>query len=231
MPAKRLSAILIHLLTASGSVCGLFALYFAARHDLPAAFFWLGVALVVDGVDGPLARRTGITDILPRFSGATLDETVDYLNYCVVPAFILAQGGPLRPWLALLAASIILLTSLFHFADRESKTEDGYFVGFPAAWNLVCFYIFVFGTGEAAAFAVVLCFACLTFAPLKWAHPLRVRRFRALTLAVLLAWGVAAAAALAGGFPSGPVVQAIFALTALYLLGLGLSRSFGRRGP
>lgn len=232
MVTKRLAAVLVHLLTASGSLCGLFALYFAAQQDWPAAFVWLGIALAVDGVDGPLARRIEITKVLPRFSGVTLDETVDFLNYCIIPAFILVQSGIFRPWLALSMASLVVLTSLFHFADKQSKTDDGYFVGFPVAWNFVCFYFFVFGTGESLATAVIVIFTCLTFVPLKWVHPLRVRRLRPFTLLVLACWSVSAAIALAGTFPSGPVVQGVFAATAVYMLALGLARSYsGREVP
>lgn len=226
MAAKRVAGILVHLLTASGSICGLFALFFAARQDWPATFFWLGAAVVVDGIDGPLARRVGVATVLPRFSGVTLDETVDFLNYCIVPAFVLVQSGIFRPWLALTMASLTVVTSLFHFADRQSKTGDGYFVGFPVIWNFVCFYFFVFGTGEAVATAVVVVFTALTFVPLKWVHPLRVCRWRALTLAVLACWSLAALAAIASGFPSGPVIRGIFAATAVYMLLLGLARSF-----
>lgn len=225
---KRVAALLIHLLTASGSVCGLLALYFAARQDWAATFLWLGVALVIDGVDGPLARRIVITDVLPRFSGVSLDEAVDFLNFCIVPAFILLQGDLFRPWVAFVAAALVLLTSLFHFADRNSKTDDGYFVGFPAAWNLVCFYFFVFGIDGGIALVIIILFSGLTFVPLKWAHPFRVRRFRILTFIVLICWSAAAIAALAGEFPSGPVIQAIFAVSALYVLALGLARSFGQ---
>lgn len=223
--ARRLAAVAVHLLTASGSICGLFALYAAAREDWQATFFWLGVAVLVDGVDGPLARRINITEVLPRFSGATLDEAVDFLNYCIVPAFVLVQGEVFRPWLALAMASLVVLTSLFHFADKESKTGDGYFVGFPVAWNFVCFYLFVFGTGEALAAAIIVIFTGLTFVPLKWVHPLRARRLRWLTFLVLACWSAAAILAIAHAFPSGPLVQVVFAVAALYILLLGLARS------
>jgi len=226
MSVKRLAAILVHLLTAFGSICGLFALYFAAQQQWSATFIWLGIALIADGIDGPLARRLEITKVLPRFSGATLDETVDFLNYCIVPAFILVQSGIFRPWLALSVASLVVLTSLFHFADKESKTGDGYFVGFPVAWNFVCFYFFVFGTGELWATISIVIFTCLTFVPLKWAHPLRVRRFRPVTFLLLACWSAAAVLALAGAFPSEPGIRGVFAVTAIYMLLLGLLRSF-----
>jgi phosphatidylcholine synthase len=227
--AKRLAAICVHLLTASGSICGLFALYFAARQDWQMTFFSLGLAAFIDGIDGPLARRLDITKILPRFSGATLDETVDFLNYCIIPAFILVESGIFRPWLGLFMASLVVLTSLFHFADKKSKTTDGYFVGFPVAWNFVCFYFFVFGIEERLATVVILIFTGLTFLPLKWTHPLRVQQLRPVTLLVVACWCIAAIVAISDAFPSGPFIRIVFGFTAIYLLSLGIVRSLRGR--
>jgi hypothetical protein len=47
----------IHVLTASGAACALLALMAAVEAKWAAMFAWLGVALVVDAVDGPLPRR------------------------------------------------------------------------------------------------------------------------------------------------------------------------------
>jgi phosphatidylcholine synthase len=48
------------------------------------------VALVVDTVDGPLARRFGVATVLPRWSGERLDLIVDFLTYVAVLAFALS---------------------------------------------------------------------------------------------------------------------------------------------
>jgi phosphatidylcholine synthase len=231
---KICAAIAIHLFTASGAVCGLLALQAAARHEWQIAFFWLGVAVIIDAADGPLARRLDVASILPRFDGARLDEVVDYLNYCVVPAFILLERGIITEWRGPVAAAAILLAALFHFADRESKTQDGYFVGFPAIWNVACFYLLVFGVGENIAIIIIVMLVALTFVPLKWVHPLRVRKLRPLTIVIVTCWSAAAIATIVIGFPAGRLVQTVFAATALYMLALGISRTFAgkedRRG-
>ncbi len=226
MPARVAAAAAIHFLTASGSIFGLLALHFATDHRWQAVFVCLGIALVIDAIDGPLARRTGVEVVLPRFSGARLDDIVDYLNYCVVPAFILVECGAMPAGIAIIAGAVIVLTSLFHFADRSSKTQDGYFVGFPAIWNIVAFYVFVFDLGAAAVILLVTVFAVLTPVPIKWAHPLRSRYFRPLTLGVVAVWALAAIYTLAAGFPGNLPVQVIFAISALYLFGVGLIRTF-----
>jgi phosphatidylcholine synthase len=49
----------------------------AAHSDWQGIFIWLGVALFVDTIDGPLARRVRVTEVLPRRSGERLDLIVD----------------------------------------------------------------------------------------------------------------------------------------------------------
>lgn len=226
MPARKVAGIAVHILTASGAVFGLIALHHAAAQDWAMSFLWLGVAAVVDAIDGPIARRIAIERVLPRFSGARLDEVVDYLNYCAVPAFIVMESGRAGEGLGLPAGAVILLSSLFHFVDLESKTEDGFFVGFPAIWNAVCLYFFVFDTGPGLTLAAIVALAVLTFVPLKWVHPFRVARWRPVTMAVILLWSAAALYETVLHFPGTPAVHAIFALTALYLVTIGLSRTF-----
>src|SRR6478735_3809563 len=55
-------------------------------------FIWLGVALIVDTIDGPLARRVSVTKVLPRWSGERLDLIVDFLTYVMIPAFALSEA-------------------------------------------------------------------------------------------------------------------------------------------
>lgn len=221
----QLAAIGIHAFTALGSVFGFQALIEAAAHRWEASFAWLGAALIVDGVDGPLARRIGVTQKLPRFSGERLDLIVDYLTYVVVPAYIIYAAELVPPGLSLVATAIILLSSLFHFIDRESKTEDGFFVGFPAIWNIVALYLLIFSVNQPVAFTVILLFALLAFFPFKWIHPIRVKKLRPLTLAVMLAWTTATILILMRGFPGTVALQTVIALATLYFIAVGAYRS------
>jgi hypothetical protein len=133
--------------------------------------------LLVDGVDGPLARF------------------VDYLTNVVAPSGV-APGG-----LRLRHAGAILLVSLYPFPDTENKTPEGCFVGFPAIWSALLLYGFVPDLPPAWSAALIALCAVLTFVPLYWLHPLRVWRLRRVAIGVMLAWGVAAAAAIAQVFP------------------------------
>jgi phosphatidylcholine synthase len=217
----------VHFFTALGVVCALFAIRAALAGAWEATFVWLGVALLIDGIDGTFARLANVTGRLPRFSGERLDLVVDYVTYVFVPTLALLQAGYLEGRLGLLLASLILLSSLFHFSDTESKTDDHCFVGFPAIWNIVAFYIFAFQPPPWLAACVVLVCVVLTFVPMPWAHPLRTPYLWPVTAALTALWCVAAAVTLWSGFPAGWPAQAVLMVVAVYSVGLALVRVRG----
>jgi phosphatidylcholine synthase len=145
---------------------------------------------------------------------------IDYVTYVFVPTLALLQAGFLSGLFGLILASLILVSALFHFADTESKAEDHSFVGFPAIWNLVGFYVFAFGLSQTAT--AVLAVACvgLTFVPLKWVHPMRTTLLRPVTIAVAGLWLLAAASAVWWGFPAALWAKAVLMVGAAYGVGL-----------
>ncbi len=221
--SEVIGAAAVHAFTAIGAALGLLALLAASESEWTAAFVWLGVALIVDGADGPLARRLEVKRVLPRFSGEDLDKIIDYVTYVTVPAFMVARGPIVPEGFRLPLAAAIMMASLYHFSDKHSKTADGYFVGFPAIWNIVVLYCFVLAIPPALAASLIAICVLLTFVPFRFVHPLRVTRLRPLTLAVIAVWGAAAVAAVAQGFPATGAVQVIFALAAVYIAALGLT--------
>jgi len=220
----RLGAASVHLVTATGAVLAFLALRAVETHDWQMMFVWLGIALVVDAIDGPLARWVGVKEVLPRFSGERLDLIVDYLAYVVVPAFALTEATLLPEGTRLAAAIAILLSSLFHVADLNSKTEEGYFVGFPAIWNIVLLYLFVLEPAPLVSLLIVAFFVAFTFVPLLAVHPFRVERLRPLSCLVTLVWTGTAAIAVANPFPSPLWIQILLFLSAAYFTCVGLYR-------
>ena len=221
--SEVIAAAAVHAFTAAGAALGLMALLAASESDWAASFGWLGAALIVDGADGPMARRLEVKRVLPRFSGEDLDKIIDYLTYVAVPAFMVARGPIMPEGFRLLLAAVIAMSSLYHFSDKHSKTADGYFVGFPAIWNIVVLYCFALAIPPALAASLIAICAILTFVPFRFVHPLRVKRLRPLTLAVMVAWGIAAVAAASGGFHESRAIQLIFILAAIYTVALGLT--------
>lgn len=223
----ELKAASVHLFTALGSVCALFAVVATIERQPERAFLWLGIALIIDGIDGYFARRFRVKQVLPRVSGEVLDLCVDYVTYVFVPALMLLLGPVPGAW-GMVLASIICVTSLYHFADTSSKTEDHCFVGFPAIWNIVVFYALALALPAWAISALVLVCAGLTFVRWKWVHPMRVTAYRSVTLALTALWAAAACDAVWRGFPAGWISGGILGLVALY--GIVLSISFSRQG-
>lgn len=215
-------AALVHLFTAMGIVCGLMAIQAVIAGAWVAVFAWLGLAVIVDGLDGTFARMAKVKRHLPRFSGDRLDLVIDYVTYVFVPVVALLQAGFLQGSAGLILASIVLVSSLFHFSDTESKADDYSFVGFPAIWNAVAFYVFALDLPQWATAAVVLVCSGLTFVPLKWAHPLRTAAFRPVTMVAMVLWGIAAASTLLSGFPAGALEKGILLLTGAYGVALTL---------
>ena len=217
-------AFAVHIFTALGAALGLLALIFATGGHWSAMFLSLGLALVVDGVDGPMARRFKVQEVLPRWSGEGLDFVVDFITYVFVPAYAIAASGFLPETLAIPLACVIVITGALYFADGNMKTDDNYFRGFPAVWNLVAFYVFILEPAPWAATVAILALAALTFAPLRFVHPLRVRQWRIVNIALMAAWAALAFVAVAADLTPGPYVVAALSVIALYFLVAGLLR-------
>ncbi len=226
MPVKTMVAALVHTLTASGVICSLLAFQAISVNALGVAYIWLALALFVDAIDGPLARLVDTKTHLPRFSGERLDLIIDYLNYVVLPAFIVIKAPIIEGRLGLVAAAVILLTALYHFSDTQSKTRDGYFIGFPAIWNIVVLYFLVFELRENAALLIIIVLSLATFWPLRWSHPFRVVHLRWLTLFVVSLWCYAALFSILVFFSVGLHIKILLIAAPVYLLMLGLWRSY-----
>ena len=187
-------------------------------------FSWLGLALVIDGLDGTFARRLHIAEVLPRWSGEVLDLVVDVMTYVFVPAYALTASGLLPQAVAVPLGIVVVVTGALYFADRRMKTADYYFRGFPAVWNLAVFYLFLLRLPGWLAAATVVALAILTFVPVHFVHPVRIAHLRALTTAALALWAVLAFVAVMQNLAPGFWIVAGLCLLAIYFLGIGFLR-------
>ncbi|MBY0382351.1 MAG: phosphatidylcholine synthase [Xanthobacteraceae bacterium] len=214
----RARAFAVHLLTASGAGLAFLALLEAVREHWSLMFAWLGVALLVDGIDGPIARRLDVVTVLPDWSGDTLDLVVDFLTYVFVPAYAIATSHLLPPVVAPVIGLAIVMSGALYFADRRMKTYDNHFRGFPGLWNAAAFYLFLLKPTAAWASVVLAGLVVLTFVPIHTIHPLRTRRGRFLTLLLLAVWALLAVFALIMNFDVGNAVKVTLVAIALYIL-------------
>lgn len=221
----RIRAFTVHVFTATGAALALLALILATGGHWAGMFFCLGLALLVDGLDGPMARAFEVEKLLPRWSGNTLDLVVDFTTYVFVPAFAIAASGLLPQVLAIPAGIVVVITGALYFADRDMKTDDNYFRGFPAVWNLAAFYLYLLEPPEWAAAIAIVVLAGLSFAPIKFLHPLRVQRWRTINIALLAAWAVLAFIAIVQDLSPGLYVTLPLSLIAVYFFLIGLLRA------
>jgi len=229
LSTDRAVAWAVHVLTASGVVVGLLSLVAIFEGDARSALLWLGLAFIIDGMDGPLARRFEVRRRLPRFDGAVLDLVVDYFTYVVIPALFLYRFGYFPDALAVAATAFILATSLYIFANDDMKTSDNYFVGFPAIWNVVALYVYILEPSQAVTLGLTVVLGLASFSTAKFLHPLRVREGRVLTLLATGIWAVSALVLVLAS-PDRPLVVLIAWLVASAWLGAqSLRRTF--RGP
>src|ERR1700734_1381244 len=217
----RAAAFAVHIFTACGAACALLALIAAVSADWPKMFVWLGIALIIDGVDGTFARRLHTAELLPRWSGDVLDLVVDILTYVFVPAYAIATGGLLPQLLAIPLGALIVVTGSLYFADRQMKTADYYFRGFPALWNVAAFYLFLLKLSPWLNAAIVLALAVLSFAPFYVIHPMRISHLRMLTIAVMIIWTLLAIYAVARHLDPGFWAVVALCLLAVYFVGVG----------
>ncbi|MEY3307727.1 MAG: hypothetical protein RLZZ413_1765, partial [Pseudomonadota bacterium] len=173
----RLNALSVHLLTATGAVLSMLAMLAAVDGEWSMMFLWLVVALVVDGIDGPLARRYDVKSNWPTYDGVLMDLIIDYLTYVFIPAFALFKSGLLTGWTGWLAIIAIVYGSVVYFADTRMKTKDYSFAGFPACWNMVVLVMFALKPGEWTILFIVIALSVAMFTNLKFIHPVRTDRW------------------------------------------------------
>ncbi|HEX2764354.1 MAG TPA: CDP-alcohol phosphatidyltransferase family protein [Allosphingosinicella sp.] len=220
-----------HAFTATGAVIAFLALMAVERGEFRLALAWLVAALVVDGVDGSYARWADVKSGAPRIDGETLDLIIDYLTYVFVPAVFLWRAELIPAGAAPVLAAAILVSALYNFTRRDLKTADNYFRGFPALWHVVALYLFVARPGPGAGALVVGAFALMTFAPVHFVHPFRVRDYGPWLPALATLWAAATALLLWPGWGDGMLGLLLGVSLALgaVLLALGLLRTV--RGP
>lgn len=212
----------VHLLTASGAALALLALVAAGQGDWQLMYGWLVLALLIDGIDGPLARKVDIKRNAANWDGALLDLVVDYLTYVFIPAYALIHSGILPdPW-GLPMALLVALTGVVYFADTRMKNPDNTFQGFPACWQMVLLLLLTLDVAPSLAIAAIVALAIAQFLPLKFIHPVRTRRWRRISLPVTLLWLLFAVWSAWEAFAPGLVVQIGLVLTSAWLLGIGL---------
>ncbi len=222
-PWFRLRAVAVHLYTASGAVLALLILVAAFQGDAVRALWLMLASLIIDSTDGLLARRLRVSEALPLFDGAMLDNIVDYMTYVFAPMVLLWSGGYLPAGTpGVVFAALPLLASSYQFCRVDAKTDDHYFLGFPSYFNVVAFYAIVFEPSPGSLAAVLVVCSLLVFVPIRYVYPTRTIAFRRLSLTLTALWLISYAAILLQMPEPDPLILGFSILYLFYYFGLSL---------
>ncbi len=182
---QRLMAWSVHLYTAIGGVVGMFALFAAADGDIPLAFILLVFSMVIDSTDGIMARRARVSEVLPYFDGAMVDNVIDMLTFVWIPVFIMWREAllPHELW-----TIVPMLAGMYAYGQVNMKTDDSFFLGFPSYWNVVALYLFWFNLPDVLTIAFIVVPAILTFIPTRYLYPSKNYVFWRITWGLGVIW-------------------------------------------
>ncbi len=178
----------VHALTASGVIVGYVGLNSVIEGHARAAILWLVGALLLDGVDGPIARKLDVKSRIPTLDGNSLDLIIDYFTCTIVPVAFLYRFDIFPDHTVVPVGFTILFVSALWMARTDQETADGWFNGFPAEWNMIIPSLFLIHANPWLN--VGICVACcgLTLSRVQFAHPVSVREHRPVSLAFMVAW-------------------------------------------
>lgn len=224
--SQRRTGFSIHLLTASGALAGLIALQSVIDGHIRSALLWLIVCQILDGIDGPIARRFDVSLHAPHIDGHVLDLVIDYVTCVVVPTVLLIRMDVVEPRLTMTISGLILVTSALWFARTDQETEDVWFNGFPAMWNIVIPTFILLGTSQRFAAIICMLFSMTQLTMVKFPHLVRVQALRPTTYTATAIY-FSAFILLSAQYPNGPQwARNIILIAPAYLVAIVLWRTF-----
>lgn len=163
------------LFTVGNLFCGYACIMFAMRGDLTIAAPFIGIAFVLDGLDGRIARLTGTTSAF----GLQMDSLADVISFGLAPAVLASAWGLAELGRWGWAAGFLYVTAaairLARFNIQAGHPDKRYFIGMPspAAAGVpaatVYFYPYPLdGALALAAIAVVLVPAILMVSTIRF---------------------------------------------------------------
>lgn len=241
---QKIYAWCVHLFTASGAVFGVLAIlaatqaYSAKMHDpsqyiyyLKLSFFYIALTILIDAVDGTLARLVDIKKLAP-FDGALLDNIIDFMTYAIIPAVWVYVADVVPDGYKSICIALIVLAACYQFCQTDAKTEDHFFKGFPSYWNLAIFYLIYFELGAAMNIAIIVILFISSFVPIKYVYPSRMdnvsrsKAIRRTILALTMIWGATTIYSVYVWPSSNIVITAIIASYCIFYFALSLYCTF-----
>jgi CDP-diacylglycerol--serine O-phosphatidyltransferase len=131
--------LLPNLFTTAALFCGFYAIIAALNHRFEPAAIAVFIAMVLDGLDGRVARMTHTESEF----GAQYDSLADLVSFGLAPALIMyiwalgamAGMGPFLSklgWLAAFFYTVMAALRLARFNVQIGQTDKRYFIGLPS---------------------------------------------------------------------------------------------------
>jgi phosphatidylcholine synthase len=178
----------VHLLTCSGLIAGFLALICVFKNDETSAFLFLGLALLIDAVDGTLARKFKVSIFVKNIDGKMLDSVIDFFNYIIIPSVMIYWFKFVPSPFEIIIPSIILIVSAISYSNNNLMTSDNFYKGFPCIWNILLFYLYLFDLTQVYNLFLISACILLKFIPIKFIHPLRVNKYRRYSAVFMVLW-------------------------------------------
>ena len=180
---RRGVSLLPSLFTLANLYCGWACVVHAMRGEFAAAAPFIGVAVVLDMLDGRIARMTGTTSEF----GVQLDSLADLISFGMAPAVLAFQWGLIPLGRMGWAVGFVYLTAAALRLARfnvQTNHDKRYFIGLPspAAAGLVAATIFYFPEGLAAKPQAWLGLVMLTVPALLMVSTIRFQSFKSFDL-------------------------------------------------
>lgn len=223
---KVVAGYLIHSITAFGAIAGLISLEQFINGNYRSGLLWLIICQLIDGFDGPIARKIDIHIHATKFDGHILDLVVDYVTCVVVPVVMFIKLELLTGNWSFVYAGLIIFTGALWFARTDQETDDHWFNGFPAAWNLVIPTFIILGTRESYVIAIIIALSILSLTKLKFPHLVKVEYLRPITWSLAVIYFVALTT-LSMQYPNGSTtLRPILVLFPVYIFGISIVHSW-----
>ena len=182
---NQIRASLVHFLTGSGIIFSFLALVSVIEGYKLQTFMFLGVALIIDIIDGSLARRYKIDVIFPNIDGKTLDTIIDYINYILIPCIMLYKFNYLPQNFSLIIPIVILCISLYSYINIKLIDASFSYLGFPSIWNIILLYLEILSFNKWINLLIIIFFVFLKFVPFKVLHPMRFPKLKKTNITLL----------------------------------------------
>ena len=228
------------LFTMANMFCGYACVVYAMRGEFATAAPFIGLAIVLDMLDGRIARMTGSTSAF----GVEFDSLADVISFGVAPAILVFSWG-LSPlgrlgWAAGFVFVAAAAVRLARFNIQSGSQDKRYFVGMPspAAAAVPAATVFAYPSGFSTPLEAAIMLAIVIVPAVLMVSTIRFRSFKAIDLQsrrsypVLLL--VAAGLALLAARPEAVLITAAYAYLTSPFAGMAwrrMRRSRTRTGP